>query len=208
MFRHGARLKYAAPALGKQNTGPCPNHRSWSLVADRGNPNLDRSRLVGSLFQADANRTAMVAARTIPPMVGVGASSIHGDRTALCAGTQPTGIEASDDSWGRSRDCYLAGAGLGARFLFSSLWRAKVRQIFWISGGPRGIHDLALLQRDRRPSRRRDQFKTEDRKRVRLLAIVATAPDPPENSMQPMPDVTPAKLKMQRCAAGLSPVNE
>jgi len=125
---------------------------------------------VGSLFQVDANRIAMVAARTIPPVVGVGGSSLHSDRTALCAGTQPTGIEASDDSWCRSCDYYLAGVGLGTRFLFSSLWRAKVRQIFWIPGGSRCIHDLALLQRNRHPSWRRDQFKTEDSKRLRLLA--------------------------------------
>jgi len=99
-----------------------------------------------------------------------------GIETALCAGTQPTGIEACDDSWCRSRHCYLAGIGLGTRFLFFSLWRAKVRQIFWIPGDARCIHDLALLQRDRGPSRRRDQFKTEDRKRLRLLASDAIGP--------------------------------
>ena len=129
----------------------------------------DRSRLVGSLLQAEVNRIAVVAARTIPPVVGVGVSSLHRDRTALCAGTQPTGIEACDDSWCRSRDCYLASVGLGTRFLFSSLRRAEVRQIFWNPGGSRRIHDLALLQRDRHPSRRGDQFKTQDRKRLRLL---------------------------------------
>jgi len=46
---------------------------------------------------------------------------------------------------------YLAGVSLGTWFLFSSLWCGKVCEIFWIPGGSGCIHDLALLQRNRRP---------------------------------------------------------
>jgi len=83
-----------------------------ALLLVGGNPNLDRSRFVGSRFQGDAHRIAMVAARTIPPVVGVGVSSLHSDRTVLCSGTKPNGVEASNDSWCHSRDCYLPRVGL------------------------------------------------------------------------------------------------
>jgi len=69
-------------------------------------------------------------------VVGVGVSSIHSDRGALCARTQPTGIEAGNDSWRRSRDCYLAGVGMGLGFYFFHFGEVKFSRFFGFLAAP------------------------------------------------------------------------